>query len=302
MARIRAVLVGVDEYEHPDIPPLAGCVNDVALVRWTLKTCFGVPNEDIRVVVNRRATKANVIHRLETAFHDSEEGDVVLFYFSGHGSQVRDRDGDELMDSLDEILCPYDMDWDSATYILDDDLDAIFADAPAGTLLEAVMDCCFWGAHLLDLEAESEGRRQRPELRYVHPPFDIAARYEGDEERLDYHGFPGCDCFRGQNVLWAAAGMGQIAAEAPFDGRVQGVFSYWGCQFLAANIDRIWRRGYSRENLLHDVRAYFHSLGYAQRPELAAPWPLLEEGPFTYGEAPAWLGYTAADEPHAHRR
>ena len=57
----------------------------------------------------------------------AEAGDVVVFYFSGHGSQIRDRDGDELTDQLDEVICPYDMDWDRRTFILDDDLDALFA-------------------------------------------------------------------------------------------------------------------------------------------------------------------------------
>ena len=64
MARIRFVLVGVDRYERSDVPSLSGCVNDVALVRRILKQCFGVPNEDIRVLVNERATKANILQRL----------------------------------------------------------------------------------------------------------------------------------------------------------------------------------------------------------------------------------------------
>ena len=60
ITRIRAVLVGVHHYERPDIPTLRGCVNDVALVRMLLKQYFQVPNEDLRVVVNQRATKANI--------------------------------------------------------------------------------------------------------------------------------------------------------------------------------------------------------------------------------------------------
>ena len=174
MKRIRSVLVGVDVYERPDIPPLSGCVNDVSLVRRTLKG-FGVPNEDIRVVVNERATKANIIHRLRTTVADAEPGDVVIFYFSGHGSQIRDRNGDELADSLDEIICPYDMDWDRKTFILDDDLDELFAEIPPDVVLEAFIDCCFWGATPRVLD---------PDVRYVAPPIDIAFRVEGDEADL----------------------------------------------------------------------------------------------------------------------
>ena len=48
----------------PTFRRCSGCVNDVALVRSLLKQYFDVPNEDIRVVVNRRATKAAILHRL----------------------------------------------------------------------------------------------------------------------------------------------------------------------------------------------------------------------------------------------
>ena len=297
MTRIRAVLAGVDTYERPDIPPLSGPVNDVALVRWLLKHYFGIPNEDIRVVVNQRATKANILHRLRVAVQTAEEGDCVLFYFSGHGSQIRDRNGDELTDSLDELICPYDMDWDRGTYILDDDLDELFAETPEGVLLEVLVDCCFWGAGESELPAAPRPQGLRTDVRFLPPPLDIASRVEGDEECLSYHSLSGCQCFEGQNVLWAASKEGQLAMEDYFDGRVQGVFTYWGCRFLEANIDRMSRQGYSREQLLEDVRAYIASLGYAQSPELAAPPPLLDAGPFSLGDEWSPLGSWRASRP-----
>src|SRR6185295_4044071 len=181
MTSIRAVLVGIDEYERSDVPSLRGCVNDVALVRGLLKQYFEVPNEDIRVLVNGRATKANILARLESTIARAEPGDVVVFYYSGHGSQVRDRNGDELTDGLDEIICPYDMDWDRRTYILDDDLDEIFGDLPPEVLLEAFFDCCFWGADARGLEPEPRPTVLRRDVRYLAPPFDIAARAEGED-------------------------------------------------------------------------------------------------------------------------
>jgi metacaspase-1 len=275
MSRVRGVLVGVDVYERPDIPPLAGCVNDVALIRRTLKG-FGVPNEDIRVVVNERATKANIVHRLQAAVADAEPGDLVIFYFSGHGSQVRDRDGDELADSLDEVLCPYDMDWDRGTFILDDDLDELFAHVPTDVVLEAFVDCCFWGATPRVLDDD---------VRYLPPPVDIAFRAEGDEGHLRYHGLAECDCFQGRNVFWAASTEGQPAAEDFLEGRGQGVFTYWGCRFIEANAERIVSHEYSRQQLLADLHEYLHSLGYEQLPELRAPWSLQLAPPFQPAEA-----------------
>jgi metacaspase-1 len=286
---IRAVLVGVDEYERSDVPSLRGCVNDVALVRWLLKTYFLVPNENIRVVVNERATKAAILHRLEDMIRRARAGDLLVFYFSGHGSQIRDRDGDELTDSLDELICPYDMDWDSQTYILDDDLDEVFRTLSPDVILEAFFDCCFWGASPRGLGPPDVGVLRR-DVRYLPPPFDIAARAEGDEDRLDIHRLQASDVFTERNVVWGATAEGQEAAEDVIDGEAHGTFTYWGCRFIAENIERIDRADYSRERLLEDVRGYLHALGYVQTPELSAPGELREATPLLPStELGAWV-------------
>ena len=280
---IRSILVGIDEYERPEVPRLTGCVNDVVLVRRVLKSAFGVANEDIHALVNQRATKARIMRRLELAVRNAEPGDVIVFYFSGHGSQIRDRDGDELSDGLDELLCPFDMDWESGTYILDDELEALFREIQPGVLLEVFLDCCFWGSDRTELDTEA-GSGSPDDMRYLPPPFDLASRFEGDEEHLDRHGFAECHCFRDRNVLWAASAEGQIAAEDDFEGTQHGVFTYAGCRFIEANIDDIWRLGYGRGRLLGDLRDYMKSLGYAQTAQLAATPPLLEVGPFMLGD------------------
>ena len=274
MTRIRAVLVGIDEYERDDVPSLSGCVNDVALVRSLLRQYFQVPNEDLRVVVNGRATKANILERIAVTIARAEPGDVIVFYFSGHGSQIRDRNGDELTDGLDEIICPYDMDWDRGTYILDDDLDALFDTLPPDVLLEAFFDCCFWGADARGLEPEPRPVLLRRDVRYLPPPFDIAARAEGEFDRLDIHQLRASATFTERNVMWGASQEGQPAAEDYIDGRANGIFTYWGCRFIAENIQRVDRLEYTREQLLEDVRGYLHTLGYVQTPELSAPGEL----------------------------
>ena len=73
------------------------------------------------------------------------------------------------------VICPYDMDWDSETYILDDDLDALFDELPPDVLLEVFLDCCFWGAAPRSRRPTQAGAPGR-DVRYLPPPFDIAAR------------------------------------------------------------------------------------------------------------------------------
>ena len=302
VTKIRAVLVGIDEYERSDIPSLTGCVNDVALVRMLLKNYFAVPNDRIRVVVNQRATKANIVHRLEDMIARSQPGEVLVFYYSGHGSQVRDRDGDELTDSLDEIICPYDMDWDGV-YLSDDALDRIFETLPAGVLLEAFFDCCFWGAGQRGVGPE--GQTLRRDVRYLPPPFDIAARAEGDEDQLAIRRLREGDWLVDRHVAWGASQEGQEAAEDYIDGQPNGVFTYWGCRFIAENIERVDRESYTREQLLDDVRAYLHSLGYVQTPELSAPSDLRLAAPLLPSpEWGAWVEVTGGehDSPRRGRR
>jgi hypothetical protein len=280
MAQMKAVLVGVEEYARSDIPPLRGCVNDVLLVRSILKGHFGLDNEDIHVVLNSRATRAGILARLERMVDGAAPGDLLVFYFSGHGSQIRDRDGDELTDFLDELICPYDLDWDRRRYILDDDLDRVFGALPDGVVLEAFFDCCFWGASPRTFDEYDQTAVLRPDVRYLPPPLDIAARYEGDEDQIGVHRLENCQCFGDTNVLWGASAEGHSAAEDIFDGRVHGVFTYYGCSFIASRFEQIVAREYSREQLLDDLRAYLRTRGYVQVPELAAPPDLRMLGPF----------------------
>jgi metacaspase-1 len=278
--RIRAVLVGVDEYEHPDIPSLRGCVNDVWLVRWVLKTRLSVSNEDIRVLVNRRATKSNIVERVAAALRLSQPGDVVVFYFSGHGSQIRDREGDELTDRLDELICPFDMDWDKRSYLVDDDIDELAHVLPPGVVLEAFFDCCFWGPGPDALAPAELDGGPRSDVRYLAPPVDLFARAEGEEDRIGLHRLGASPSFRGRNVLWGASREGQPAGEDTFGGRTHGVFTYYGCRFIAHNLQPGAARRYSREHLLADLRDCFRALDYDQRPELAAPAALRAAQPF----------------------
>lgn len=164
----KALLVGVNKYKN--VTSLRGCVNDVVDMHRLLKNQLGFTSSQIRVVTDERATKKNILARLEWLVKGAVGGDHLIFHFSGHGSQVRDRDGDELDDHLDELLCPHDMDWDG-TYITDDDLGQLFNVLPSGVLLEVFLDCCHSGTGLRDLQILN---------RHVDPPIDIQLRSSGD--------------------------------------------------------------------------------------------------------------------------
>jgi metacaspase-1 len=278
METIRAVLVGINEYARADIPRLRGCVNDVLIVRDLLRTWFAVENAHIRVVTDERATKAEILRRLRECLEASDPGDLVVFYFSGHGSQLRDRDGDELGDGLDELICPYDMDWDAGTYILDDEFDSIVAVAREDIVVEAFFDCCFWGAVPRALAGPAQPAEPRA-IRFAPPPLDIYLRAEGESLEVSPVA-AGLRIDKG-NVAWAASAEGMPAAEIEVDGEHYGLFTFWGCRAIwsYAESGRIERT--TRESLLREVREMLAQLAIDQEPAIWASRELLREPPLT---------------------
>jgi hypothetical protein len=255
----RALLVGVNKYKMPG-SDLSGCVNDATNVRDVLLKHFGFEVNEIRLVVDERATKSGIMKRLEWLIKDAKPGDRLLFHFSGHGSQVRDRDGDELKDRLDEILCPHDMDWDG-TYITDDELGDLFGKVRKGVNLELLLDCCHSGTGTR--EAHAIGMLP-PELslrpRFLPPPADIAARMGDDDLEVR-------KLLRSANpvthVLFSGCRDNQTSADAYIDGSYNGAFTYYFCRHL-----RDAQGALKRVDLLKRVRASLRFNGFSQVPQL----------------------------------
>ena len=263
MAR-KALLVGINDYKG--VSDLRGCVNDVLDMHFSLRSLLNFQTRDIRVLTDSRATKANIIHRLKWLVGGAKSGDFLVFDFSGHGSQIRDRDGDEPVDHLDELICPYDMNWDG-TFITDDELNAIFKSVPKDALLEVFLDCCHSGTGLREmfLPPPPELAAEHPTLnRYLPPPADIFLRFSGEEDKLELRGFTKCIKERGikHHILWAGCMANQTSADAYIDGRYHGAFTYYLNKHLRRN-PRV-----SRSELLGKVRASLRHGGFSQIPQL----------------------------------
>ncbi len=263
MAR-RALLVGINDYKG--VSDLRGCVNDVLDMHFSLRSLFGFQTPEVRVLTDSRATKANIIHRLKWLADKAKRGDFLVFHFSGHGSQIRDRNGDELEDQLDELICPYDMDWDG-TFITDDELNKIFKNVPEDALLEVFLDCCHSGTGLkeMGLPPPPELAAEYPTLnRYLPPPADIFLRSSGEEDELGARGFIKGFQKRGKkhHILWAGCMANQTSADAYIGGRYHGAFTYYLNTHLRRNPQ------VSRQELLRKVRASLRHGGYSQIPQL----------------------------------
>ncbi|KAK4739762.1 hypothetical protein R3W88_003459 [Solanum pinnatisectum] len=148
--RKRAVLCGITYRGHPK--SLKGSINDVLSMRYFLVEKLGFPNASVVVLTEdekdpyKYPTKANIRSALRWLVQGCQPGDSLVFHYSGHGTRVRDHDGDEI-DGHDESLCP--VDFETEGRILDDEINnTIVRPLPRGATLHGIIDTCFSGTFL----------------------------------------------------------------------------------------------------------------------------------------------------------
>jgi hypothetical protein len=273
MANRKAFLVGINRYPDPR-NNLKGCVNDVMLMAKTLNEQYDFQTKDIRLLTDNRATTAAIRTGLSQLVAGAQAGDSLVFHYSGHGTQVRDLHGDELQDDLDEIICPYDLDWDHP--FTDDDLAAICKSIPKGALLTVVLDCCHSGTGLREF--------QRPDIpvrcKFVPAPVEIRHR---SESRIENHGIDrtltlagpdkalsvrrfGVSITKTNAVLIAGCRSDQTSADAWIDGDYHGALTYYLWWSLRAEK---WRSTY--RELLAATGQELAAHGFEQVPQLEGP-------------------------------
>ena len=154
-AEQHAILVGVWDYENPnlqlDAPP-----NDLKLMEAIL-SAHGVPQAQIHILAN--PNKAEIQRKFRELSRRLTPSDSLLFYFSGHGTQIIDKlgtfPGDEAKgrypDRNDEALLPADANLASPkTYLLDDELNTLLQELPTRQV-SCIIDTCYSGDILREI-------------------------------------------------------------------------------------------------------------------------------------------------------
>jgi hypothetical protein len=130
---------------------LSGCVNDINTIEKLLIEKFNFKNivklHDSSSIL---PTKINILLQLKLLLSQSNSGDVLFFHYSGHGSQIKDINGDET-DGMDEVIIPVDY-FSNNSIIVDDDIKGIIQEnLKEGVKLIVLMDCCNSGT-IFDLK------------------------------------------------------------------------------------------------------------------------------------------------------
>jgi metacaspase-1 len=161
----RALLIGINDYPQAQ-NKLNGCINDVFLMSALLQERGYAPDE-IRIVLDARATTQGINERLKWLLGDVRPGDERVLFYSGHGAQITAYDAAGEPDHKDETLVTYDFDWTTNYGITDDVLAKYYADLPYEAKFTIILDCCNSGGMT---------RAGGATVRGINPPDDVRHR------------------------------------------------------------------------------------------------------------------------------
>lgn len=262
MAATRALLVGIDRYTEPGPrlgtnetrvmwTDLDGAVNDVVAVRELLITRMGFQPDSIIVLTNGAATRSAILSAYEHHLRDpAAAGDDVLFYYSGHGSQVVNSLSTE-PDRKDETIVPADSNR-GAEDIRDKEMRRLHnAVLERGARLTVVLDSCHSGSAARGLAREGKTRFLAPDLRDVA---DDSPAGPAPEER-------------GALVMSAAQDFQLAREDIEESGGLEVKHGAFSLALIRAL--RCASPGTPAEELFLRARAQIKGRGWAQEPVLA---------------------------------
>jgi hypothetical protein len=138
----KALLVGMNHYPNPR-NELPSCENDASRFHELLVANYGFPAENCRLVLSQAAdpstppeqnaaSKRNVLGHLDWLFSGLNDGDIAVFYYSGHGYRTN-KDG-----VMRDCICLYD------DFLFGNEFSALTGGLPGG-ILSVMLDSCFSG-------------------------------------------------------------------------------------------------------------------------------------------------------------
>lgn len=218
--RTRALLIGISNYRNPDpaknFLSLRGPAQDVVMVKRLLKRQYNFKESDIRVLTDTQASRRGILAAFEKLVNGTASGDILFIYYSGHGTRIKDRNGDEA-DGYDEALVAYDFTWGTTDGLVsDDELSRIFKRLSDRWVI-VVMDSCHSGTATRTIYRTPFTPRYVPpsEVSGFKPSFSAVNQGFNDRRLPDRH------------IHLAAAQDAQVAVETfiPDKGEYHGLFT-----------------------------------------------------------------------------
>lgn len=253
-----ALIIGINYTRTPELR-LRGCINDAIHMRNYLVNQWQYEPQNIVMMNDNRPgqyypTRANILRQIDALVKRVKAGDRVFVHYSGHGSNVKDLDGDE-EDGRDETIYSAD-----GKHITDDVLNKRLARAlPQGSFCFCLFDCCHSGTGL-DLRYNFVDRsRKRGPRRPLFP----GGRYRTRQwqllqrRRVGRRHINPCDI-----VMISGCRDDQTSADAYIGGKYQGAMTNAFLKTMRANLNRC-----TFQKLLKDMTGELKAGNYEQRPQ-----------------------------------
>lgn len=253
-----ALCVAINNYPGTS-NDLRGCINDAKDWGSLLTSQYGFT---VSYLLDSAATVKNVTTALKNLIAQAVSGDAVVFTYSGHGSNVPDKNSDET-DKRDECICLYD------AFLIDDDIRAILNSIKPGVKFTVVSDSCFSGTvtravftqerkGILGAIQRFLNRKNYSKIRYM-PPAD-------DAEALRVAGIaPTGRIFSSENmqeVLLTGCNDKEYSSDAYINGRYNGALTYYAIKAVKINPSATYEQFYAT------LRKSLPSSSYQQTPQL----------------------------------
>ncbi len=153
----KALLIGIN-YKGMDCE-LNGCINDCMSIKELLIHSFDYDEKNIICLTDdtpKKPTKVNILQEFNNLVSDVTDKDTLCFFYSGHGTQIKDVHNDE-KSGLDDAIYTIDED-----IITDDDILDILTKLN-GAHITLFFDCCHSGT-MCDLKYNMryKGRLSNP--------------------------------------------------------------------------------------------------------------------------------------------
>lgn len=255
----RAICVGINDYPYED-SDLNGCLNDAKAWANLLTSHFGFT--DVRLLLDTAATKENIMAGVKDLLDAAQEGDTLVYTFSGHGTYVADTSGDEA--KYDEAQCPYDC---ANNLIIDDEWREMFDSLPDDVLLTVISDSCFSGS-VIRVAARGPGMPTPDDrrIRFLSPkvrggtvldhPWDKQAEAKATTKEL----YPESSM---KALLLTGCSDKQYSYDAMIDGVYHGAMTYHAIKaIIEANYEL------TAKELHAKLVAMVDDAGYPQTPQL----------------------------------
>jgi len=229
----KALLIGINYKNTPY--ELSGCIDDANRIKDFLTERGFNEHQIMTDDTDLKPTRENILNTFQKWIMDANEGDLLFFYFSGHGSYTYDKNKDEI-DGRDETIISLDL-----QDVIDDELKHILSNhLKKGVTVVGLFDSCHSGT-LFDLK-----------YNYLD-----SNHFDNSTENNKVSECEG-------NVLMISGCMdAQTSAEAQIENKPQGAMTWAFLSSINTTPNLSWRE------LLINMRDLLKNNSYTQVPQLS---------------------------------